>query len=296
MTPAAMEIEMANRRIQISSIDGACNVITVYEPNTKSVGAPVIVVMPAMGVAASFYRPLAQAFNRRGSVVVTADLRGVGESSLRASRTTDFGYFELIHRDWLSVLQAVRAEYAAHPRYVLGHSLGGQISALHLATHESDVSGLILVASGRMHYKAFSRPLKTLVTSHIAWGIAEVIGHMPGKKLGFAGREARQVMRDWTRSIRTGRYLLTEGGKQVDYTDRIKQVRCPVLAVSFADDEFAPRASVQGLCDLFEPSVVEHRSIMPNELGCTTLGHFNWVKHSDRLSNELVPWIAHVTP
>jgi predicted alpha/beta hydrolase len=52
-----------------------------------------------MGVRGSYYTDFAKMLSRAGFNVVTSDLRGVDSSSVRASRSCDFGYEEIISLD-----------------------------------------------------------------------------------------------------------------------------------------------------------------------------------------------------
>ena len=78
------------RKIKVRSDDGASSKITVFPALDER--APTIICMPAMGVRARFYEPLAHNFVKKGLNVVTADLRGHGDSGIRPGRTNDFGY------------------------------------------------------------------------------------------------------------------------------------------------------------------------------------------------------------
>ena len=51
-----------------------------------------VLVAPAMGVPARHYDALVEALRAEGLHAGVADLRGVGSSSIRASRSMDFGY------------------------------------------------------------------------------------------------------------------------------------------------------------------------------------------------------------
>ena len=55
--------------------------------------------LPALGVAARHYLPLAQALARRDTAVFLHEWRGHGSSSLRAGRGCDWGYRELLQLD-----------------------------------------------------------------------------------------------------------------------------------------------------------------------------------------------------
>jgi predicted alpha/beta hydrolase len=105
-----------------------------------------------MAVSARFYTPLAQSLMESGLGVVTSELRGNGSSSVRVKRGVDFGYRELAFQDLPAVISSVRAIYPQTLLFLLGHSLGGQVSALYASAHPEGVRGLILVASGSPYF------------------------------------------------------------------------------------------------------------------------------------------------
>ena len=55
--------------------------------------------LPALGVAARHYLPLAQALAAKGVAVYLHEWRGNGSSSLRPSRALDWGYREVLEQD-----------------------------------------------------------------------------------------------------------------------------------------------------------------------------------------------------
>ncbi len=143
---------MHRDEIAIVSQDGIASKITVFAEDPAP-SAPVLICMPAMGVAAKFYEPLALPIVQEGWRFVTADLRGNGLCALRVGRGVNFGYHEMITFDWPAVVDKVKTLFPDAPVYLLGHSLGGQLSALYLAASPEAASGLILVAAPSVHYK-----------------------------------------------------------------------------------------------------------------------------------------------
>ena len=102
-----------NEKVCIQSKDGALSRITVFRNTVKR--AAVVIIMPAMGVNASFYAPVAQSLVKQGLNVVTADLRGHGESSIRPGRNADFGYSEMVLYDWPCIMAQVKMLFTHSP-------------------------------------------------------------------------------------------------------------------------------------------------------------------------------------
>jgi predicted alpha/beta hydrolase len=276
---------MKQEQIDITALDGAASKITVYTAD-HAAEAPVLVCMPAMGTAARFYEPLAGPIVREGWRFVTADLRGVGLSAVRVKRGVGFGYREMVGSDWPAIVQKTQSLFPCAPLYLLGHSLGGQLSALYLAENPGAVAGLVLVAAPSVHWRGWDAPLNAgvLAGTQAARAVAELLGYFPGRKLGFGGTEARGVIRDWARQARTGRY--EPRGAPIDYEQLLAELDAPVLAFSFEDDFLSPPRAVGNLLAKMRRARVNHVTLAGDGLD-----HFRWVRNPDALVEKIREWL-----
>ncbi|MFG2195922.1 alpha/beta fold hydrolase [Streptomyces sp. NPDC048639] len=260
----------------------------VSRPRTAPVA--VIVLWPAMGVKASHYDGFGADLASKGIGVVTVDLRGQGDSVPEAGRGHRYGYEDVATQDWPQVIAAAREAFGQNtPLYALGHSLGGQMSLLHLARRPESVDGMVLVASGSVHYRCYTglARLRVLVGSQLISLIAAVLGYWPGDKLGFGGRQSARLVRDWARTARTGRWQPTGAG--VDYESLLPGVRIPVLAISIEGDDLAPPAAVDGLCGKLPSARVDrHHCALPDRGGSP---HFRWVRDGEVIARRIREWI-----
>ncbi|WP_199714468.1 alpha/beta hydrolase family protein [Micromonospora radicis] len=256
-------------------VDDARLGIQVYPEPEGSVRAPVVLVVPAMGVRARYYRPLAAALRAAGLAVVVADLRGTGESTPRPSRACRYGYAELA-ADIGAVRAALKDRLDGRRTLLLGHSLGGQAAVLHLALHGGhEVDGLALVAVGIPHWRDFAAPRRYGVlpyTQGIA-ATARLLGVWPG--WGFGGRQAHGVIRDWAYTARTGRFPQLGG---VDVEAAVRRISTPVLAVSVDGDQYTPHPTLDRLCAKLTAAPVVRERQAPAD--GTALDHFTWVRHA----------------
>src|SRR5678815_414182 len=76
--------------VNVTTADGVCSRLGVFRPQFWP--RALVVCLPALGVAARYYRGFASALAERRIMVVTADFRGNGTSSVRVRRGVDFGY------------------------------------------------------------------------------------------------------------------------------------------------------------------------------------------------------------
>ena len=278
--------------IPVIADDQVTSNLTLYRASNYY--APVVLGMPAMGVRGSFYEPLARHFQKLGVSYACADLRGIGSSSIRASRQINFGYADIINRDYPAQVNALKLHCAGSPLWLLGHSLGGQLNALYMATHPEQVAGLILVSSCTVYYKNYPQPKRLWLSTQSLRVISELLGYMPGKRLGFGGTEARRVIRDWARNARTGVYHLENS--PLDYDKLLARVRHPVLGISLATDTYAPQEAVDHLCSKMPLSRLDRWHFEDREISPQRLDHFSWVKNADSLSRRIVNWLEQHSP
>lgn len=256
----------------------------------QTTATDLLLVLPAMGVRASYYIPLAKRLNEEGYAVVIADWRGNGTSSVRASWQNNFGYHALIE-DVGEIVRYCTTRFPNQRISFFGHSLGGQIGGLVAAKYPQAIHRLILVASCTVYFRKWSLggKIRVLFAAIVAPMLGQVLGYFPGKQMGFAGREARQVMRDWAYNAFTGNYVIAQD--DFDYDSALTALSIPILAISFANDHLAERAAVAHLVSKFSPTTSqEHWHIEADEVAANGFNHFRWVKKPDIIVNKLKAW------
>ncbi|MEH0935771.1 alpha/beta hydrolase family protein [Micromonospora psammae] len=273
-------------------VDGARIGIQVHPEPDGPPGAPVVVLWPAMGVRARYYRPFAAALRAAGLAVVVADLRGTGASTPRPGRASRYGYAELAG-DVGAVLEALKPRLDGRTRLLLGHSLGGQAALLHLALHGSAaVDGLALLAVGVPYWRGYpgARRYGVLPYTQGIAAVTRVLGVWPG--WGFGGRQARGVIRDWAHTARTGRFPVLDG---VDADAAVRRVATPVLAVSVDDDQYTPHGTLDLLCAKLTAAPVTRHRYTVAEAG-VPLDHFTWVRAGGPLARRVADFAATLPP
>jgi predicted alpha/beta hydrolase len=248
----------------------------------------IVLLLPAMGVAARYYEPFAATLSARGHVVAALDFPGQGKSLPRATRATRCGYADLVDVDLPAAVARLTAAYPSTPLVLLGHSMGGHLALRHAARAGSTVDAVVLVATGSVWYRCFggTRTVRNLVFSQLMVATAAVVGHWPGDRAGFAGRQPAGIVRDWARQVRTGD--LTGDGTPFDY-------RGPLLLVDVPGDVLAPQRAVEHLLAALPGARVERwsfRAPAPQQ----RVDHFRWVKHGDLLAERIDGWLTDRTP
>lgn len=247
--------------------------------------------LPALGVAARHYEPLARALAETGIAVARHEWRGLGSSTVRASRACDWSYRELLVQDLPASLRAARAAAPQVRWYVGGHSLGAQLAALALAFEPEDLHGLVIVAGGVPWWRHFppGRGLAFRAILGMLRPLLAATGHFPGRRLGFGGREARGVMRDWAASAISGRYGPAATG--TDAEAALAAVQRPVLGVWFDQDALVPRAAFDALLDRIGGRDHAVAVFGRDELGGLAADHFSWMKQPGPVARQLAGWL-----
>jgi len=256
--------------------------------------ATLAVLWPAMGVPARYYRHFAAALNATGTEVVVADLRGTGDSTPRPSRASRYGLAELT-TDVEAVLDTLKPSRAGRRTVLVGHSLGGQVCALHLAFRHAagldpGVDGLALLAVGLPYWRCYPGRMGpgTLAFTQTLAVTSAVLGVWPG--WGFGGRQSRDVIRGWAHTARTGRYPALAG---VDVETALAGVRLPVLAVDMETDQYTPAPTVEHLTAKLTSARVERQHYSAAEAG-SPIDHFTWARHGAPLAGRVAAWAATV--
>jgi predicted alpha/beta hydrolase len=250
--------------------------------------------LPALGVAARHYIPLAEALAARGIAVFLHEWRGNGSSSLRASRSSDWGYRELLD-DITASRKMVAAQAQELPRIMGGHSLGGQLACIHAALAAERTQAAWLVASGAPYWRVFPPPMRWWFppTARFLQWLANRVGFMPGRKIGFGGNEAAGVITDWARTALSGRYAAM--GMDTDIEQALAEFQGSVLAVTLSEDWMAPPRSLQFLLSKLGKACITEVHFSSARLGIRA-DHFTWMKHPDAIAAWLTDGIGADVP
>lgn len=254
-------------------------------------GAPVVLVMAALGAPARLYQNLAAALAERGCNVALLEQRGHGESVLRASRESDWGFSDVLGNDLPAVFDWIEKQAPGAPLYLLGHSLGGHYSAIMAGRCPERIAGVIVVATGSPWWRAFDGKFRfqiRLLVNLLPF-ITLLAGYYPGKQMGFGDREARTLMADW-RDLAIDNTYVARGLKE-KLDANISRFTGPVLSVRLADDPFAPERAMRAVTDKFANGVVTEKVISAEELG-DRADHFRWAKQGSVVAGVVADWLA----
>ncbi len=244
--------------------------------------------LPALGIAARHYLPLAQALAARGAAVFLHEWRGHGSSSVRAGRDCNWGYRELLEMDLPASESAIaNALPIVPPRAMGGHSLGGQLASCRIALSPESAEQLWLVGSGAPWWRAFQHSVRWWLFAacrFLPW-LARINGALPGRRIGFGGREARGLIADWAATARSGRYAAS--GLEINLEEALAKASPAIRAVLLADDWYAPKSSLDWLLGKMPQTGVALVTLNADELGVDA-DHFKWMQRPDAVVSALL--------
>jgi predicted alpha/beta hydrolase len=255
-------------------------------------GAPraVVLIVPAMGVAQTYYRAFAEWLAGRGYAAVTFDFRGIGASRHGPMKAIRANIFDWAEKDAAAALVFARAFAPGIPLYWIGHSLGGQI--LPLVPGREAIAKAITIASGSGYWRENTRGLRWRVWW--LWFVAvplatRIAGYFPGKRLRKVGDLPRGVILQWRRWCLDPDYAVGAEGQAV--RARYAAVTTPIVSLSFTDDEFMSARNIAALHDFYVNAPRVMRRFSAAELGLGRIGHFGFFKPAC----EAV-WRTHLLP
>jgi predicted alpha/beta hydrolase len=269
-----------------TSADGHRFEATVCRPPAPSAR---LVFLSALGTPGRVYGRLGRELANHGIETVLPDWRGIASSSVRAHRRQDFGYRHLLEHDLPALL--AQLDTTKVPTLIGGHSLGGQLALLALATRPEPLRGALLIASGSVHLPGYPVTLQRKI--RLLLGISRIsgalLGYFPGQRVGFANREARGVMRDWGHVARTGHYRPV--GSQIDYETALSALDRPVLALNFAADTWSPASAAARLLAKLPPGCAQLECLDATATHGVALDHFSWTKQPALIAPRVLAFI-----
>ena len=276
--------------VTIQAIDGFPLAATWTLPD----GDPraVVIVNSAAAVPRGYYSSFAEFLAAAGFAVLAYDYRGIGESlpakSLRGFPAT---MGDWARKDFAGVLVAADGRFPGLPRFVVGHSFGGQ--AVGFTPQAADVAGVVMVASQSGYWGHWPGLLKLWILPMwymVIPALCHVWGYLP-EWVGVGKGMPKGVALEWAKWGRHRHYAF---GYLPEAKEQAAAFRAPILSFSIDGDTYAPRKSVAALLTYFSAADTEHRHLVPREVGFARIGHFGFFRKSHQaLWKPVAEWLAH---
>ena len=115
------------------------------------------------------------------------------------------------------------------------------------------------------------------------------LGYFPGHKLGFGGRQPRNLIADWTYEALTGKYRLT--GDATDYDAALATIELPVILISLAGDPLVPNSCANFLARKLLAARLTQVELQARDHGLPGFHHFRWVRTPAPVLDAIERWV-----
>lgn len=250
--------------------------------------APLVVFLPALGVPLGFYSRLLAGWAAKGYSVLGIEHRGMPLSPVRRGASAHFGYSTLMRKDLAAVFSSPEVRQA-RTVLLVGHSMGGALALLATAAGIVHADAVVTVATGSSWCGAESgvrarvrRFLAVRAVRSISW----VLGRWPGERMGFAGNQPAELMRDWGKEASIARFELS--GDAFDYEGALRTLHTPHLMLDIKGDKWVSPRAVRLLARR-APLNCDQRRI--TSVSDEPLTHFSWAHAApDQVIAEIAKW------
>lgn len=256
--------------------EDGCNLAARHYP-ARAEPRGVVLIVPAMGVAQTYYSALAEWLAGQGWHVLSFDYRGIGLSRQGSLRNLKADVLDWARLDCAAAVDAAAALAAGKPVCWLGHSLGGQILAM--VPNRERIDRVVTVATGSGYWRENAAQLKRYVwwLWYVVVPLAlPVAGYFPGRRLRKIGDLPRGVMAQWRRWCLDAEYAVGIEGQWL--RDAYASVTQPMTILSFTDDEYMSERSTDALHGFYINARKTHRRVAPEAMGMRRIGHFGFFR------------------
>jgi pimeloyl-ACP methyl ester carboxylesterase len=203
---------------------------------------------------------------RTGLNALVYDRQGHGRSApFSRRRTRDY-----LHEEALQVLPALLARCGIREHILVGHSDGGSIALIAASRLDAGALGAITEAAYVFVEEATLEGVREGVRAYETTNVREKLARYHGDKV-------EALHRAWSET------WLSPGFRDWNIEDRLPSIRCPVLAIQGAEDQYGTAAQVHAI--VRQVSGPSRASIIP---GC---GHTPHRQATQRVEDEMAAFV-----
>jgi predicted alpha/beta hydrolase len=272
--------------LSILAKDGFALKSYLYLPDNEPVG--IIVCNAGTCIRQGFYRKIAEYLVSESFLVLTYDYRGVGESRPKNLRNFSAKISDWGRLDMTGVFEWLKNEYPHLPKYLLAHSMGGQIMGL--SPEIGIFDKIVSVASSYGNYHFYESKFKKITQNRLIWmQFAEWwYGYIPAKWIGGEAwtKGISQEWRAWSRHILSFSEIMQLKGQPTHYA----QITMPFRAYFIENDVMATAATIPYYQKDFRNAPLEIIKLSPQN---QPIGHFGFYtgRVEPKIWTEMVDWL-----
>jgi predicted alpha/beta hydrolase len=233
----------------------------------------VMLINPATGYPARFYRAFAEAAASQGWAVLVFDYRGQGRSTDRPIGRDPASMVDWATRDIPAAARHICAHFEGLPLDVIGHSVGGQFAAF--VPGDLPLRRVALLSASSGYWGRQSAPL-----NYFAWvfwrllGPAQLatMGYIPKSPLWSGEPLPKAVWQDW-RDFGVNPNSFLDRFAEMGLLKHFREFSAPIRAWTPDDDPIANEDAVRWLLGCYSGTHSELKLIRHADLDRGRLGH-----------------------
>lgn len=243
----------------------------------------VVQLNPATGATRAYYWPFAQFLAGHGFAVCLYDYRGSGGSAPLSLRGCTYRFLDYGTLDMPAVLDWLDAHFAGLPKYVVGHSVGGQ--QVGFMPNHRKIKGMVTMASatGYWGYMPLGYRLKTHFFFHLFSPLSHALaGYNAGRRFGIMEDLPRRVVTEWRAWCSVPDYFFDPRffGKTVP-SGFFDALTFPIRVYWATDDPIANRESVPRFWHhVRSTNGIELVRLTPAQVDAPAIEHFGFFRRA----------------
>jgi predicted alpha/beta hydrolase len=275
----------------VRASDGQPIAVRWFDASKTARRGVTVVVAPGTAIPQRFYGSFAAYLAENGFDTITFDFRTVGESKVADLRTTDSTYVHWGTLDFPAVIDMCRERFSGQPIYVVGHSAGAWLLAIH-PRHRA-IAGLLAISSMSGYWGDIGRPdryKQWLTWTALIPVVTRLWGYVPGS-FGLGQDMPSSHMRQWARWCLDPQFMFAD--PEVRALDVSAEYRGRLGVVLVEDDNWARPRAVRAVYDRFVRAETSTLEVGRANTAGQAIGHFGFFrpKFRDSLWPVALEWL-----
>jgi predicted alpha/beta hydrolase len=269
--------------IQIPSRDGILLGSLLFEGEGLVKG--VIQIAGGTGIKKEFYFHFASYLRDNQYHVILFDYRGIGESRPGSLLDYEANLHDWGQKDMTAVLDWLEKKYPSLPKYLIGHSAGGQ--QIGFMDNHDKFSKAFLVSTASGYWNWLTSPYKylTLFIWYILTPITTAtIGYLPASWFGLGEDLPKGIANEWRSWCLNSNYLGKDLGSMIQ-SDYFAEVKIPLHFIYPEDDIIATQRSVMSMQSFYSNALITTEILFLKKYQMKAIGHLGFFsrKAKDKL-------------
>ncbi len=269
------------REIKIESESGPLSATVFDSSNARAV----LVIASATGVKQSFYKKFAAFISSQNITVITFDYYGIGRSLREPIKALTNNAADWGTKDLESIIAYTLHNFPHIAKYLLGHSIGGQLIGLSKSSLKMDKLLLVAAQSGYWKYWQGTGRIRMWLNWHVLFPfLLNLFGYLPSKRISGMENLPKNVAKQWSSWGKRGEYIFSE----IPIAQTVyNEIASEITAISIEDDRFAPKKAVDWMTEKYCNAQIKPVHLLPSAFNTREIGHFGIFK--EKFKDNLWP-------